>query len=506
MSEHLDVVIVGAGLSGVAAAYHLQTALPAKRYAVLEGRGAIGGTWDLFRYPGIRSDSDMYTLGYSFRPWRSDAALADGPSIRTYIEDTARDHGIDRKIRFHHRVERAAWSSATSRWTLEGTRVDDGTPFSLTCGFLFMCSGYYAYDAGHTPAIPGADQFGGRIVHPQAWPEDLDYAGKRVIVIGSGATAVTLVPELAKQAAHVTMLQRSPTYVVSRPPTDKIASWLQRRLPAGVAHDLTRWKNVMLGKAFYDFCRRFPDAARRMITRGVRAQLGPDFDVATHFSPRYAPWDQRLCLVPDNDLFRAIRGGGVDVVTDEIERYSATGLALRSGRRLDADLVVTATGLRLLFLGGLRLTVDGKAVDPATRKVYKGAMISGVPNLALALGYTNASWTLKCELIVQYVCRLLAYMDRHDFASCVPRPGADVGDEPLLDLSSGYVQRALPGLPRQGSKVPWKLYQSYVRDLAMLRHGKLADGNLVFTAASARDRAYATTATPAATATGARPG
>ncbi len=484
MSEHVDVLVVGAGLSGIAAGYHLQQRCPNKRYAILEGRQAIGGTWDLFRYPGVRSDSDMYTLGYSFRPWQSDVAIADGASIRAYIQDAAREHGIDRHIRFGHQVERASWSSATGRWTVHATRTDDGARVELTCGFLLMCSGYYAYDAGYTPAIPGVDEYRGRVVHPQAWPEDLAYDGQRIVVIGSGATAVTLLPSLAARAAHVTMLQRSPSYVVSRPAVDPIARWLRQRLPAAAAHDLTRWKNVVFGKAFYAYCKRFPERARALITRGVRAQVPAGLDVDTHFNPRYAPWDQRLCMVPDADLFKALRAGTVDVVTDTIERYTATGLQLTSGRHLDADLIVTATGLRLRFLGGLQLTVDGAAVEPSTRKVYKGAMLSDVPNLAMATGYTNASWTLKCELVIRYVCRLLEHLDRRGYASCTPRPGADVGDEPLLDLSSGYVQRGRAGLPRQGARVPWKLHQDYARDLLMLRRGALEDGALIFARAA----------------------
>lgn len=479
-SEHLDVLVVGAGLSGIAAGYHLQARCPGKRFAILEGRGAIGGTWDLFRYPGIRSDSDMYTLGYSFHPWPSDAAIADGASIRAYVEDAARAHGLDRKIRFHHRVERAAWSSADARWTVDVVRADTGEAVQLTAGFLFMCSGYYRYDDGYTPAIAGVDDFAGRIVHPQRWPADLDHAGQRVVIIGSGATAVTLAPALAATAAQVTMVQRSPSYVVARPTTDAVARRLRQLLPAEVAGDVARWKNVLLGAAFYGFCQRFPRQARALITRGVRDALGADYDVGTHFNPRYAPWDQRLCLVPDGDLFAAIKRGAVEVVTDTIERYTATGLQLGSGRHLDADLVVTATGLQLLFLGGMTVTVDGAAIDPAATRAYKGAMLSGVPNLAMALGYTNASWTLKCELIARYVCRLLGHMDERGARACVAVPGADVGDEPLLDLSSGYVQRAAASFPRQGTRTPWKLYQNYVRDLIMLRHQPVDDGALRF--------------------------
>jgi len=482
MTEHIDVVIVGAGLSGIGAAYHVRARNPGKRIAILEARDAIGGTWDLFRYPGIRSDSDMYTLGYSFRPWASDKAIADGPSILQYIKDTARDHGIDAMIRFHHKVVTAAWSSDTARWSLEARRTDTGETVRLTCNFLFMCSGYYSYDGGHTPEFAGIETFKGTVIHPQKWPEDLDYAGKRVVVIGSGATAVTLVPSMAATAAHVTMLQRSPTYIVSRPSVDKIAQRLRRRLPDGVAHDMTRWKNVLLGSAFYNFCKRFPDQARKLIEKGVRLNLGEgtDVEIEKHFKPSYAPWDQRLCLVPDGDLFRAMKKGKVEIVTDRIDRFTETGLLLQSGRELVAEIVVTATGLRLVFLGGLAVTVDGTPVIPSEHRVYKGAMLSGVPNLALAMGYTNASWTLKSELIAQYVARLVEHMDRTHLRSCVPEPGPDVGDEPIIDLQSGYVERALPMFPRQGSKVPWKLYQNYLRDLVMMRHRKLDDSGLVF--------------------------
>jgi cation diffusion facilitator CzcD-associated flavoprotein CzcO len=480
MSEHLDVLVVGAGLSGVAAGYHLQARLPGRRYAILEARDAIGGTWDLFRYPGVRSDSDMYTLGYSFKPWASDQALADGASIRAYVREAAREHGIERHIRFHHKVVRAEWSSQTARWTVAAIRTDLAEPVTLTCDFLLMCSGYYAYDHGFTPELPGTERFAGRVVHPQHWTEDITYAGKRVVVIGSGATAVTLVPTLAEQAAHVTMLQRSPSYVVSRPGVDPVARRLRRSLPASVSHGMVRWKNVLVGSAFYNFCRRYPDAARRLITKGVRQHLGPEFDVGTHFNPRYQPWDQRLCFVPDADLFRAIKRGRVEIVTDEIERFTEHGLALRSGRELEADLVVTATGLRLVFLGGLSLAVDGVEVDPPSTRTYKGAMLSDVPNLAMAMGYTNASWTLKCELTIQFACRLIEHMDRTGRPICVARPGPDVGDEPLLDLSSGYVQRSLARFPRQGSRVPWKLYQSYLRDLVMLRHRSVIENDLVF--------------------------
>ena len=478
MTEHVDVIVVGAGLSGVAAGYHLQTSCPDRRYVILEGREAIGGTWDLFRYPGIRSDSDMYTLGYTFQPWPGDRALADGPSILAYVRDTARLHGIDQHIRFRHKVVRAAWSTADARWTV--TAEHDGRTVELTCSFLLMCAGYYRYDRGHAPAFPGQDRFRGRIIHPQFWPADYDHAGQRVVVIGSGATAVTLVPAMAGTAAHVTMMQRSPTYIVSRPGVDRAAAWLRKRLPARTAYAATRWKNVLMGKAFYDFCRRFPDAARSLIARGVKAGVGDKADLAD-FAPRYAPWDQRLCLVPDGDLFAAIRSGKAEVVTDAIETFTETGVKLRSGRELAADAIVTATGLELQFLGGMKLVVDGAEVDPATRWNYKGAMLSGVPNLAVALGYTNASWTLKAELACQYACRVLNHMAAGGYRQATPvQDDPALPAEPLLDLQSGYVQRAAPIMPRQGDRAPWRLYQSYPRDLVALRHGKLDDGVLSF--------------------------
>ena len=487
-AEHVDVLIVGAGISGVVAAYYLQTHCPGLTYAIVEARARMGGTWDLFRFPGIRSDSDMYTLGFSFAPWTGERAIADGDSIRAYIEDTARRFGIDRAVRFHHQVTRAAWSSEAARWTVDCERADTGGTTRLTCGLLYMGSGYYAYDHGHAPDIPGAERYRGRIVHPQAWPADLDHAGKRIVVIGSGATAVTLVPSLAETAAHVTMLQRSPSYVMARPLVDTLARKLSGRLPAKVVGDLTRWKYVTLGAAFYQFCRRFPAQARKLLTAGVRRALGPDFDVDTHFNPRYQPWDQRVCFVPEGDLFAAIRRGAADVVTDHIERYTETGLALRSGRTLDADVVVTATGLRLRFLGGMTVVVDGQVIEPSKLRVYKRCMFSGVPNLIMSVGYINASWTLRCELIAQYTVRLLAHLARHGYQSAVPWPTADDDrdEAPLLDLNAGYVQRAVDEFPKQGSREPWKVHQNYFRDLLALRHRSIDDGRLVFGRAPAR--------------------
>jgi cation diffusion facilitator CzcD-associated flavoprotein CzcO len=476
MNEPLDVLVVGAGLSGIAAGYHLQTQCPTRTYAILESRDAIGGTWDLFRYPGIRSDSDMHTLGFSFKPWKGAKAIADGPSILEYIRETAREYGIDRKIRFGHRVERASWSSDTATWSVEARRTDTGELVHLTCRFLMMCSGYYDYAAGHTPVFPGTERFGGRIVHPQKWTDDVEYAGKRVVVIGSGATAVTLVPELAKKAAHVTMLQRSPTYILSLPAVDVVAKWLERRLPSDVAYGVTRWKNVGMGMAMFKLCRRFPERAKKLLVEQARRSLGPDVDVDTHFTPTYHPWDQRLCLVPDGDLFEAVKSGRADVVTDRIATFTETGLALESGKSLDADLVVTATGLELLLLGDVKLTVDGKAIEVGKTLNYRGTMLSDVPNLAIALGYTNASWTLKADLVCEFMCRLLNHMEKAGYRKCVARPEQGMPEEPLLDFSSGYVQRAIPRMPKQGPKAPWRLYQNYLLDLLGFRYGKVEDG------------------------------
>ena len=480
-AEDLDVLVVGAGLSGIGAGYWLQAKRPTDRWAILEGRERLGGTWDLFRYPGVRSDSDMHTLGFSFRPWTSDQALADGPSILGYIEDTARAYGIDRHIRFGTRATRAAWRSAEGRWTVE---TDTGGRFR--CRFLYLCGGYYDYAAGHRPRWPGEAAFGGRIVHPQQWPEDLDWAGKRVVVIGSGATAVTLTPELARTAAHTVMLQRSPTYVVSRPGRDRLARWLHRRLPGGVTHALVHWRNVLLQMYFYNLARRRPDWTRRRILADIRRRLGPDYDVDTHFSPRYAPWDQRLCLVPDADLFDALRDGRAEVVTGDIAAFTPSGLRLTDGRELQADVVVTATGLELKMMGGLDLTVDGRPVKVAERLTYKGMMLDGAPNLAFAMGYTNASWTLKCELTSRYVCRLLDALDRRGADWCVPQPpGPAVREQPALNLTSGYIRRGDHLLPRQGDRKPWRLNQNYALDLVALRFGAVEDGVLAFGKAAA---------------------
>jgi monooxygenase len=484
-AEHLDVLIVGAGLSGIGAAWHLQDRLPGKRYAILEARDDLGGTWDLFRYPGIRSDSDMHTLGYRFKPWTAPNSITDGASILEYVRHTAEENGIAARIRFGHRVVAASWSSEEARWTVKAERTADGGRVTFTCDFLWSCSGYYRYDEGYTPEFEGVERFPGPVVHPQHWPEDLDYAGKRVVVIGSGATAVTLVPAMAKDAAHVTMLQRSPTYIASLPAQDRIANWLRRRLPDRVAYSIVRWKNVLIQTAFYQLSRRRPEAIKRFIRRGIEAALPPGYDVDKHFTPRYDPWDERMCLVPDGDLFAAISSGEASVVTDRIATFTERGIELESGEELEADLIVTATGLNLLFIGGVELSVDGEPVDPPQRMTYKGMMLSGVPNMAFTVGYTNASWTLKADLTSEYVCRLLRHMDAHGHRRCVPEADPSVGEQPFSSFTSGYVLRSLDQLPKQGTKKPWKLRQNYLFDIRTIRRGPIDDGAMRFDSSEA---------------------
>ncbi len=491
--EHFDVLVVGAGISGIGAGYYLQSRCPGRTYAIFEGRETMGGTWDLFRYPGIRSDSDMYTLGFSFAPWKEAKAIADGPSILKYLRETAATYGIDKHIRYGRKVKRAAWDSATSLWTVDYEVGPQRTVEQVTCNFLHMCAGYYNYAAGYRPAFPGEETFKGRIIHPQHWPEDLDYAGKRVVVIGSGATAVTLVPEMAKTAAHVTMLQRSPTYVVSAPAEDAFANRLREFVPAKLAYAIVRWRNVLGQLYIFNLMRKNPEKAKTGIIDMVRSQLGPDYDVATHFTPKYYPWDQRLCLVPDADLFKALRAGTASVVTEQIDAFTPEGIRLKPGHSLRADIIVTATGLDMQLMSGLEVSVDGAKVDLPKSYSYKGMMFSGVPNLAATFGYTNASWTLKADLTAEYICRLLNHMEKGGFTECRPvNEDAELEPAPWLDFSSGYVQRALDRLPKQGSKAPWKVHQNYALDLMAFRYGKLDDGVMRFSRPHAVARPDAT--------------
>jgi monooxygenase len=479
MTDHVDVLIVGAGLSGIGAAHHLQTSFPGKTYAIWEARDVIGGTWDLFRYPGVRSDSDMHTLGYRFRPWTQAKAIADGSSILDYVRETAADAGIGEHIRFGHRVVRASWSGALARWTVEA--VHGTETVTMTCGFLLMCSGYYRYDEGYLPSFEGIGDFRGQVIHPQHWPADLDYAGQRVVVVGSGATAVTLVPALAETAGHVTMLQRSPTYILPMPAEDAIAVKLRALLGTRRGYTVTRWKNVLMMTAFYKLSRRRPAMMRDWIRKVTVKQLPAGYDVGTHFNPAYNPWDQRLCLVPDGDLFKAITDGQASVVTDRIVRFTERGLLLESGTELEADIVVTATGLRLLPLGDVQLTVDDRPIRLPETMAYKGMMLSGVPNFAFTIGYTNASWTLKADLVSEFTCRLLAYMDSRGYDTCVPvNDDPAVTERPLMDFSAGYVLRSIDQFPRAGSRAPWRLGMSYARDVITLRYGKINDGAMRF--------------------------
>ena len=489
--EHFDVLIIGAGLSGIGAAHHLQDECPGKTYAILEARDASGGTWDLFRYPGIRSDSDMLTLGYSFRPWPEAKAIADGPAILSYVRETASEAGIDRHIRYRHSVVAASWSSEEARWTLDveraGANGDPPETVQMTCNFVQGCTGYYRYDEGFTPEFEGTDRFRGEIVHPQKWTDEIDYAGKRVVVIGSGATAVTLVPAMAETAAHVTMLQRSPSYVVSLPGVDPIAKFLRRFLPQRLAFPILKWKNVAMTMFSFQLSRRRPEWAKKLIRMGVERRLPPGYDIDTHFKPNYNPWDQRMCLVPDGDLFEAIGSGRASVVTDTIETFTEEGLRLGSGAELEADLIVTATGINMLPFGGIELSVDGERIRVPEKLAYKGMMLEDVPNIAVSIGYTNASWTLKCDLTCEYVCRLINHMDEHGYAYCTPRNhDPSITPEPMIDFSSGYVQRSIDKFPRQGSRPPWRLYQNYPRDILTLRHGSLEDGAMEFSRAPAR--------------------
>jgi len=496
--QHVDVLIVGAGLSGIGAAYRIKTQSPGRTYAALEARDAIGGTWDLFRYPGIRSDSDMFTLSYPFRPWTESTSIASGESILRYIRETAAEFGIDEEIRFGHRVVSASWSSEDALWTVEATSA--AGPVTFTCSFLYMCSGYYSYTGGHAVTFPGQEKFTGTVVHPQEWPADLDYKDKKVVVIGSGATAITLIPSMADDAAKVTMLQRSPSYVVSQPGKDPFADGVRSLLPAGVAHQVLRTKNVLMTTAFYQACRRWPKPLGAVLRKRVAGALPADIPADPHFVPSYDPWDQRLCVVPDGDLFTAMRKGKADVVTDRIRSFTKKGIALESGRELDADIIVTATGLKMVTFGQMEISVDGKVVDPGSLYVYKGMMFGGVPNLAWCIGYINNSWTLRADLVSQYVTRLLNHMSAHGFTTVGPVMDADdparSQSQPFMNLTSGYVQRMIDKLPKQGGTRPWLARQNYLLDVVDMKLRRLDDPAMRFGRATGRRTVPASPAEP----------
>ncbi|MCW2679896.1 MAG: flavin-binding family monooxygenase [Frankiales bacterium] len=482
LTEHLDVIVVGAGLSGVGAAVHLMQKSPDRSFAILESRGSIGGTWDLFRYPGVRSDSDMYTLGYSFKPWASTKGIADGPAILEYVRETAREFGVEERIRYRQRVVRAEWSTEQGLWTVTVERTDSGQSFQLTCQFLFMCSGYYRYDEGYTPEFPGIEDFRGQVVHPQHWPEDLDYAGKRVVVVGSGATAVTLVPAMAEKAAHVTMLQRTPTYIAALPAHDLVARKLEGKVSPQTAYNVVRWKNILRTIWSYNLSKHRPHIMKKMVRLGLEQALPKGFDIDKHFTPPYDPWDQRFCVVPDGDLFKSISAGEASVVTATIDRFVENGIRLEDGEVLESDVVITATGLNMLVLGGMQIVVDDREVELSETVGYKGMMFSGVPNLAAAIGYTNASWTLKCDLVCAYVTRLLNHMGKGGYDVVTPLwSEPELPEVPFVNLASGYVLRSIDKFPRQAARAPWKLHENYVKDRLLLRHGPNEYGELAFT-------------------------
>ncbi len=484
--EHFDVLIVGAGLSGIGAGAHLRMECPNKSFAILEGREAMGGTWDLFRYPGIRSDSDMYTLGYRFKPWDDPKAIADGPAILKYINETAKEFELDNKIRYNHKVSKAEWSTDDAHWKVTAKVGDEEK--HLSCNFLYLCTGYYDYDEGYTPDFSGMNDFKGQIVHPQKWTEDIDYENKKVIVIGSGATAVTLVPALSEKAKHVTMLQRSPSYILSVPAKDFIANTLRKILPNRAAYTISRWKNVLMGLGIFTLSRKTPSFMKSLLKKGVKKEIGEEL-AEEHFTPHYNPWDQRLCLVPDSDLFKSINEGKADVVTDHIETFTEKGLKLKSGKELEADIIVTATGLKMKIMAGLQLVVDEKPVELSETITYKGMMYSDVPNAVSAFGYTNASWTLKADLTAQYICRMLNFMDEKSYAIATPRlKDSNVKAEPPVDFSSGYIQRALKEMPKQGSEFPWRVNQNYIKDIKMFRYGQIDDGTMEFKAKPAKKK------------------
>ncbi len=485
--EHIDVLILGAGISGIGAAYYLQKMQPGKTFAIVEARADIGGTWDLFRYPGIRSDSDLHTFSYEFKAWGNEKAIASADAIMAYLRETVAENGIGKTIRFAHKVIEAAWSTEDARWLVEIERVDTGERITMSCGWFFCASGYYRYNEGFTPEFPGRERFTGQIVHPQHWPEDLDYRGKRVVIIGSGATAVTLVPAMAETAGHVTMLQRSPTYIVPVPSEDRLANTLPRLIGRDRAFAVTRRKNIAKQRLVWRFCQQYPRAARRLIRHLNAKQLPKGYPVDEHFKPAYDPWDQRLCAVPDSDMFKAIRDGRASVVTDRIDTFTERGIRLQSGRELEADIIVTATGLSLLAFGGISLSVDGVLVNVPERVAFKGFLLSDVPNFAYMFGYTNSSWTLRVGLVCEHFCRLLAHMDAHGYTVCYPRVPESMVTRPLLDITAGYVQRAAGQFPHQGVEGPWRTCMDYRADYKTLREGPVDDDQLFFAISSPAD-------------------
>ncbi len=483
--SNFDVIVVGAGISGIGAGHHLQEQCPNKSFVILEGRETFGGTWDLFRYPGIRSDSDMHTMGFRFKPWVDERFIADGPSIIEYLDETISENNLKDKIRYQHKVKTSSWSSSESKWTLEVENSSSGTTDKYKCNFLMLCGGYYNYEEGHNPDFKNQDQFDGPIIHPQKWPQDLDYKNKKVVIIGSGATAVTIVPAMADQVDHITMLQRSPTYFMAAPDKDMIGNFFKKIFRQKTAYFLTRWKNILLGNFFYNRCVKNPEKVKEMLINGVKDHLGEDYDIDTHFTPKYKPWDERLCFVPNADFFESMKAGKASVVTDHIDEFTETGIKLKSGKELDADIIIKATGLNLQFLNGIDVKVDNSSINISEKLAYKGRMFNDIPNLACSFGYARASWTLGADLSSEYVCKLLNYMGKHGYDSCTPVKGEGIEEEgTYLNLSSGYVTRAIDRMPKQGSKEPWKGNQSYLSDVTEVRWGSITNDDLHFKTAN----------------------
>ena len=478
--ETYDVIIVGAGLAGIGSAYWLQEKCPDKSYLILEGRERMGGTWDLFKYPGVRSDSDMFTYGYKFRPWQNPQSLSKGEDILDYIRETATENGIDRNIRFKHKVTGANWSDEENQWKIES--FINGNEKIFYTRFLYICTGYYSYEEAYRPTFQGEENFKGQIILPQFWPQDLDYTDKNIVVIGSGATAVTLIPSMAEKAKSITMLQRSPSYIMNLPNKNGLFILMKQFLPLKSAYAITRRFNLTISILIYKFSKAFPRLMKKILMKAAATQAGPDCDVGKHFNPHYNPWDQRLCIVPDGDLFKAIKSGKASIVTEHIDRFTENGILLKSGQELEADIIVLATGLKIKLLGGATISLNGTPVDTNNSVVYKGMMISDVPNMAIAFGYTNASWTLKTDLTANYVCDLLNYMDKKGYEVVIPKKEENLETESFMNFDAGYIKRANHILPKQGTKKPWRVYQNYFKDMLAIRYGKLDDGVLQFKA------------------------